>query len=60
MEELRTEFLINLFYNDKFIKYIKLIEKNCICPEDPQYAEFHKFISLLSDMATSVDDEYDD
>ena len=60
MDTLRTEFLTNLFYNDKFIKYIKLIENNCITPEDHKYAEFHKFILILSDMNITVDAEKDD
>ena len=60
MEVLKTEFLTNLFYNDRFVTYIKLIEKQCIKPDDQKYAEFHKFLVILSEMTISLDDEYDD
>ena len=60
MDSLKTEFLNNFSSNDKFNKYIKLINKGCIIPNDPKYAEFHKFITILDEMTINVDDDYDE
>ena len=45
-EILKIEFLQNFFSNDKFNRYLKLINIDRSYLRDPKYKEFHKFFSF--------------
>ncbi len=55
-ETLKMEFLQNFFNNDKFNRYLKLIDVDRRYIRDPKYKEFHKFIYILDEMNIIVDD----
>ena len=55
-EILKIEFLQNFFYNDKFNRYLKLINIDRRYLRDPKYKEFHKFIDIFDEMNITVDD----
>ena len=55
-EILKIEFLHNFFNNDKFNRYLKLINIDRRYLRDPKYKEFHKFIDILDEMNINVDD----
>ena len=53
---LKIEFLQNFFNNDKFNRYLKLINIDRRYLRDPKYKEFHKFIDILNEMNINVED----
>ena len=55
-ETLKIEFLHNFFNNDKFNRYLKLINIDRRYLRDPKYKEFHKFIDIFDEMSINVDD----
>ena len=55
-ETLKIEFLQNFFNNDKFNRYLKLINIDRRYLRDQKYQEFHKFIDMLDKMNINVDD----
>ena len=55
-EILKIEFLQNFFNNDKFNRYLKLINIDRRYLRDPKYKEFHKFIDILDEMNINVED----
>ena len=55
-EILKIEFLQNFFNNDKFNRYLKLINIDRRYLSNPKYKEFHKFIDILDEMNINVED----
>ena len=55
-EILKIEFLQNFFNNDKFNRYLKLINIDRRYLRYPKYKEFHKFIDIFDEMNINVDD----
>ena len=55
-ETLKIEFLQNFFNNDKFNRYLKLINIDRRYLRNPKYKEFHKFIDKLGEMNINVED----
>jgi len=52
---LMDEFHINFMFNDKFNRYIKLLLKEKIKPNDPKYKEFHKFNDIIYNQPITID-----
>ena len=55
-ETLKIEYLQNFFNNDKFNRYLKLINIDRRYLRDPKYKKFHKFIDILDEMNINVED----